>query len=151
MNTGMPKGRAIRTPALGSRDPPSGVLPATRRCYVLEPDNRCPVRHARYRFRGHARAAAWAVTVTVEGRRLSHLPAAVPVPGDRPAARAAEPGRGPRHAGARGAGAALRPGRGGPDAGCGARTDRARVVPDAGGRTGTGHTVRGRRRACPVA
>src|SRR6516225_5127134 len=43
MNTGMPKGRAIRTPALGSRDPPSGVLPATRRCYVLEPDNRCPV------------------------------------------------------------------------------------------------------------
>src|SRR6516225_8726827 len=43
MNTGMPKGRAIRTPAPGSRDPPSGVLPATRRCYVLERDNRCPV------------------------------------------------------------------------------------------------------------
>ena len=41
MNTGMPNGRAIRTPAAGSRDPPSGALPATRRCYVLERDNRC--------------------------------------------------------------------------------------------------------------
>src|SRR6516164_1874616 len=41
MNTGMPNGRAIRTPAPESRDPPSGALPATRRCYVLERDNRC--------------------------------------------------------------------------------------------------------------
>src|SRR5215472_16394275 len=37
----MPNGRAIRTPAAGSRDLPSGALPATRRCYVLERDNRC--------------------------------------------------------------------------------------------------------------
>ena len=40
MNTGMPNGRAIRTPAPGSRDPPSGALPATRRCYVLQCDIR---------------------------------------------------------------------------------------------------------------
>src|SRR5262252_207126 len=41
MNTGMPKGRAMRTPGPGSRDPPSGALPATRRCYVLKRHNRC--------------------------------------------------------------------------------------------------------------
>src|SRR5215475_15545642 len=41
MNTGMPNGRAMRTPGPGSRDPPSGALPATRRCYVLERHNRC--------------------------------------------------------------------------------------------------------------
>src|SRR5262249_14538933 len=41
MNTGMPKGRAMRTPGPGSRDPPSGALPCTGRCYVLERHNRC--------------------------------------------------------------------------------------------------------------
>src|SRR6201981_3912679 len=43
MNTGMPKGRAIRPPGPGPPRPPSGALPATRRCYVLERDSRCPV------------------------------------------------------------------------------------------------------------
>src|SRR5215831_17899728 len=37
MNTGIPKGRAIRMPGPGSRiPPPPGALPATRRCYVLD-------------------------------------------------------------------------------------------------------------------
>src|SRR5579859_2059165 len=36
MKTGMPKGRAIFTPGPRSRVPPSGALPVTRRCYVLE-------------------------------------------------------------------------------------------------------------------
>ena len=48
MNTGMPKGRAIRTPGDGSRDPPSGALPATRRCYVLERHHRCRDERVRY-------------------------------------------------------------------------------------------------------
>ena len=41
--------------------------------------------------------------------RLQDLPAALPLPHHRPAARAQEPRRGPRHAGALGAGAPLRP------------------------------------------
>src|SRR5690348_12446624 len=43
MYTGMPKGRAILTPGPCSRDPPSGVLPATRRCYVLQRVTACRV------------------------------------------------------------------------------------------------------------
>src|SRR6185312_10858732 len=47
MNTGMPKGRAIFTPGPCSRDcsrdSPSGALPATRRCYVLERVRACRV------------------------------------------------------------------------------------------------------------
>src|SRR5690242_2745222 len=51
MNTGMPKGRAILTPGPGSRVPPSGALPATRRCYVLERGIACRVvRMRRFRF-----------------------------------------------------------------------------------------------------
>src|SRR6266516_2172993 len=51
MNTGMPKGRAICTPGLGSRVPPSGALPATRRCYVLKRVRACRVvRVRRFRF-----------------------------------------------------------------------------------------------------
>src|SRR5438552_8816756 len=43
MYTGMPKGRAILTPGPGSRFPPPGALPATRRCYVLERVRACHV------------------------------------------------------------------------------------------------------------
>src|ERR1044071_5269087 len=47
MKTGMPKGRAIFTPGPGSRVPPSGALPATRRCYVLDGVRACRVRRVR--------------------------------------------------------------------------------------------------------
>src|SRR5499425_943538 len=50
MYTGMPKGRAMRTPGPGSRDPPAGALPATRRCYVLERHYRCPGERVPCRF-----------------------------------------------------------------------------------------------------
>src|SRR5215831_10194124 len=46
----MPKGRAIRTPGPGSRGPPAGALPATRRCYVLERHNTCRGERVRYLF-----------------------------------------------------------------------------------------------------
>ena len=60
------------------------------------------------RRRGRRPAAAPAGALPVAGRRLQAVPAALPVPGDRPAARAAQPGPGPRHARARRARAALR-------------------------------------------
>src|ERR1700757_1629856 len=49
--------------------------------------------------------------VTVAGRRLQAMPAALPLPGDRPAPRATVHRPGSRVGGARRAGAALRPAR----------------------------------------
>ena len=45
--------------------------------------------------------------LAVARQRLQAVPAALPLPRDRPAARGAQPGAGPGHAGARGAGAAV--------------------------------------------
>src|SRR5579875_3924157 len=56
-----------------------------------------------------ARRVAGPVALPVAGRGLHDVPAAVPVPGDRPAARAAGPSRGTRHAGPRRSRAAVRP------------------------------------------
>ena len=60
---------------------------------------------------GERRRAAPSVAVAQPRGRLQDLPAALPLPHDRPAARAQEPRRGARHAGARRAGAAVRPAR----------------------------------------
>ena len=66
----------------------------------------------RRRSGGRRRAgAAPSLAVAQPGGRLQDLPAALPLPHDRPAARAQEPRRRPRHARALGARAALRPAR----------------------------------------
>ena len=84
---------------------------------------------------GPGRTAA-DVAVAVAGERLHAVPAAVPVPGDRPAAGEAERGGDPGHAGARGAGAALRrPGR---------RAHRAAGQVDGPGAVGPAAARRGR-------
>ena len=98
------------------------------------------------RSRCRSGPAAWTGTVSFAGGGLHDLPAAVPVPGHRPAARAAQPGRRAGHAGARGAGAAVRPARRRADAGGGpapcSQPEWDRLL---GGRARAGHAVLRRR------
>ena len=91
--------------------PRSAGMTAARRAGADAADRR------RRRARAVARGAAARgrsrrprpVAVAVAGGRLHDLPAAVPLPGHRPAPRGAERGGHPRHGRARGARAALRP------------------------------------------
>src|SRR3984957_11875135 len=106
----------------------------------------------RYRQRGRlwggGRPAVGAVAVA--GGRLHDLPAAVPVPGDRPDPRAADHRDRPRHAGARRPRAAVRPARRRADPGRGAGHADTRVDPAVRGRRAAGGADHRRRGAGPV-
>src|SRR3954447_24099811 len=160
MKTGMPNGRAMMIPGPDSRRwggfPAvwggfSGVVLATlpmlraapdardaRECQCFALRLRCGRRRSGGASRGDdpprpARTPPGTGFVPVEGGGLHDVPAPVPVPHDRPAARAADHGDGARDAGARRAGAAVRPAGRGPDPGGGPRA-AGRGMGPAGGR-----------------